>query len=46
MDDDFECHAEFIDGSWTYCGCPDCDQREYDDQQAAIETGDYYYEGW
>ncbi|UED85298.1 hypothetical protein [Streptomyces profundus] len=31
MDDDFECFAEFLDGTFTYCGCPDCEQREYDD---------------
>ncbi|MFB7171117.1 hypothetical protein ACFCYM_09885 [Streptomyces sp. NPDC056254] len=23
-----ECGAEFIDGSWTYCGCEDCVERE------------------
>ncbi|RCH70530.1 hypothetical protein DT019_03300 [Streptomyces sp. SDr-06] len=27
-DDGDECHAEFIDGSWTYCGCDECDERE------------------
>lgn len=27
-----ECHAEFIDGSWTYCGCPECDEREENDK--------------
>ncbi|MGW4388236.1 hypothetical protein [Streptomyces sp. NPDC004685] len=26
-----ECGAEFIDGSWTYCGCEECEQREQDD---------------
>jgi hypothetical protein len=26
-DDDFECFAELIDGSWTFCGCPECDER-------------------
>ncbi|MEK8171853.1 hypothetical protein NKH77_28470 [Streptomyces sp. M19] len=35
-----ECSAEFIDGSWTYCGCQDCGQAEYDDIEAAVETGD------
>ncbi|MDI5971869.1 hypothetical protein POF50_021460 [Streptomyces sp. SL13] len=34
-----ECEAEFIDGSYTYCGCQDCDQREYDDIEADVETG-------
>lgn len=34
-----ECTAEFIDGSYTYCGCEDCDQREYDDIEAEVETG-------
>ncbi|MEV7584424.1 hypothetical protein [Streptomyces erythrochromogenes] len=23
-----ECGAEFIDGSWTYCGCEDCVERK------------------
>lgn len=27
-DDGEDCHAEFIDGSYTYCGCEDCEQRE------------------
>lgn len=27
---DGECGAEFIDGSWTDCGCLDCEQREAD----------------
>jgi hypothetical protein len=27
-DDDSEtCHAELVDGSYTYCGCEDCDER-------------------
>ncbi|MGW5736959.1 MULTISPECIES: hypothetical protein [Streptomyces] len=30
-DHDGDCFAEFIDGSWTNCGCPDCEQREADD---------------
>ncbi len=34
-----ECYAEFIDGSWTYCGCPDCDQSEYDDIESQVESG-------
>lgn len=25
---DEDCGAEFIDGSWTYCGCEDCTERE------------------
>lgn len=29
--DDGDCFAELIDGSWTYCGCPDCEQREADE---------------
>ncbi|WP_267888450.1 hypothetical protein [Streptomyces sp. SBT349] len=37
--DDFECEAEFIDGSYTYCGCPDCDQRAYEDRERDIELG-------
>ncbi|WKV74253.1 hypothetical protein AW27_026500 [Streptomyces sp. PCS3-D2] len=27
-EDDEDCGAEFIDGSWTYCGCEDCAERE------------------
>ncbi|MER6197990.1 hypothetical protein ABT234_11580 [Streptomyces sp. NPDC001586] len=27
-EDDDECHAEFIDGSWTGCGCEDCELRD------------------
>ncbi|MFF7365844.1 hypothetical protein [Streptomyces sp. NPDC008125] len=26
-EDDDECAAEFIDGSWTDCGCPECEDR-------------------
>ncbi|MFE7096989.1 hypothetical protein [Streptomyces erythrochromogenes] len=26
--EDEDCGAEFIDGSWTYCGCEDCTERE------------------
>lgn len=26
--DEGECQAELIDGSWTYCGCPECNDRE------------------
>lgn len=32
-DDEGECFAEFIDGSWTFCGCPDCDQRAYEETE-------------
>lgn len=32
-----ECFAEFIDGSWTNCGCPDCEDREALDRE---ENGD------
>lgn len=32
MTDD-ECFAEFIDGSWTYCGCEDCNDREAEDAE-------------
>ncbi|MDX3312091.1 hypothetical protein P1S61_24070 [Streptomyces sp. ME08-AFT2] len=38
MSDD-ECTAEFIDGTYTYCGCEDCDQREYDDIEGEVEMG-------
>lgn len=27
-DDHESCHSEFIDGSWTDCGCEDCEARE------------------
>ncbi len=39
MHEDDDCGAEFIDGSWTYCGCQDCAQREYDDTEAEVEAG-------
>lgn len=32
--DDGECHAEFIDGSWTSCGCLECEARD------ALEDGE------
>jgi hypothetical protein len=32
-----ECFAELIDGSYTYCGCEDCEQREYDDAEHDVE---------
>lgn len=28
-----ECFAELIDGSYTYCGCEECEQREYEDSE-------------
>lgn len=31
--------AELIDGSYTYCDCEDCDQREYDDIESHVEAG-------
>lgn len=34
--DDDECQAEFIDGSHTYCGCPDCNEREANDREADV----------
>lgn len=37
--DDGECQAELIDGSYTYCGCEDCQEREYLDREADIEMG-------
>ncbi|MVO87897.1 hypothetical protein GPA10_24850 [Streptomyces sp. p1417] len=37
-DGDGDCHAEFIDGSWTYCGCPDCEQREADDAEEELDA--------
>ncbi|WP_289008521.1 hypothetical protein [uncultured Thermomonospora sp.] len=39
MTDDRECQAEFIDGSWTYCGCPECEDREADDHDRDVEFG-------
>ncbi|MFZ3558132.1 hypothetical protein [Streptomyces sp. BH055] len=35
--DDGDCNAEFIDGSWTDCGCPDCEQRAADDAWAEAD---------
>jgi hypothetical protein len=43
MDDDedeFDCFAEMIDGSYTFCGCPDCNDREREEQEAALEYSD------
>lgn len=34
-----ECEAEFIDGSYTYCGCEDCNQGKYDAIEGDVETG-------
>jgi hypothetical protein len=31
--DDELCVSELIDGVWTYCGCEDCEQREYESRQ-------------
>ena len=33
-----ECYAEFIDGSWTHCGCEECDQAEYEAIESDMET--------
>lgn len=41
-DDPDECRAEFIDGSWTYCGCDDCndrEQRDHDDYEGEHGEG-------
>jgi hypothetical protein len=38
-DDPDECTAEMVDGSYTYCGCEDCDQREYEDIEFEVEMG-------
>ncbi|MFI6700282.1 hypothetical protein ACIBJC_15115 [Streptomyces sp. NPDC050509] len=32
-DDDGECHAELIDGTWTNCGCQDCIDRAAEDEE-------------
>jgi hypothetical protein len=41
MNDVDDCYAEFIDGSWTNCGCDDCEQRAADEDQdeALLEMG-------
>ncbi len=32
-DDDYdECQAQFVDGSWTYCGCAECVERRVQDE--------------
>lgn len=36
--DDDECAAEFIDGSYTYCGCPVCNEREANAGEEQDET--------
>ncbi|MFD6421736.1 hypothetical protein [Streptomyces sp. NPDC060198] len=40
-EDDDECAAEFIDGSWTYCGCPQCEEQEDRDAEDRAEV-DYW----
>jgi|GEM_PF-2453188 len=37
--EDGDCHAEFVDGDWTHCGCEECDDREADDRREAEELG-------
>lgn len=34
-----ECHAEFIDGSYTSCGCEECQQREADETEFDGDAG-------
>jgi hypothetical protein len=31
------CESELIDGSYDYCGCPDCNDREADDREREAE---------
>ncbi|WTW96571.1 hypothetical protein OG216_25820 [Streptomycetaceae bacterium NBC_01309] len=39
QDDQDGCASEFVDGSWTFCGCPACAEREDDAHEHAAETG-------
>jgi hypothetical protein len=34
-DDDFDCFAKLIDGSWTNCGCPECLDRADEERELA-----------
>ncbi|MEV7422836.1 hypothetical protein [Streptomyces sp. NPDC091212] len=34
-----ECAAELVDGTYTYCGCPDCAHGQYEDTEHDVETG-------
>jgi hypothetical protein len=38
MEDD-DCQAEFIDGSWEFCGCDECRQAEIDAVETSVEYG-------
>lgn len=40
MDDDEECYAEMIDGSYVSDGCRECVQREYEEAEQAYERGE------
>lgn len=35
-----DCFAEFVDGSWDYCGCRDCNEREARDREADLDAND------
>lgn len=37
LSDGYECGADFVDGSYTFCGCDDCNRRASEDQHG---------EGW
>lgn len=41
IDDEIECRAEFIDGSWAYemCGCPECCEAAQDEHERQVEAG-------
>lgn len=40
-DDGDECHAELIDGAYTFCGCAECWDRQAQDTQDAEHAADY-----
>jgi len=33
------CTSEFIDGTYTFCGCSECDEREHDAVESDFESG-------
>lgn len=40
-DDGDECNAELIDGSYTFCACAECWDRQAQDSQDAEYAADY-----
>ncbi|MEV2279227.1 hypothetical protein AB0I72_26980 [Nocardiopsis sp. NPDC049922] len=39
-----DCEAEFIDGNYSDCGCPECGDRAAADIESRYEDGDLDYQ--